>query len=137
MTRQDAADLALKITKTWRSGTSAEVWIEVVEELHTNQAREAYRRLRDTEEHCPTPATFKAMYRSLTIHDEDDIKCSRCESSGFVEVTDGRQHVHCPDPDECHCSAVEPCTCELGRRVTAGYQRTVAGSKSLNGGSSA
>lgn len=134
MNTQDATDLSMKMTATWSHGPKAEIWAEVFEELHTKQAQEAYRRLRESEDKAPSIARFRSMYQSLTLHDEQKSDCVRCEGSGFVEASPVVHTKHCPGVDRCHCSAVVPCHCPLGKDRAAVFSRIVASKPHVAGG---
>lgn len=131
MNRTDAAELAVKITKTWRGGPALEVWQQDLEELHTGQAQQTYTMLRRSEDSAPSVAKFLGVYRSLTVTDGPLPKCGLCESSGWVEVV---EHVRgCPDPERCHCSAVRPCHCANGRQRESAFQTIVRERATKNG----
>ncbi len=137
MTRQDATDLATLIVQTWRGGPQATVWEDELGNLHTNQARTTYEKLRRTLEHAPSIARFLAEYRALTQTPDERPGCGHCNHSGWIEIVDHRRHgpgcrIGNPDfpgtvdsygdPGDCHCTATTPCDCQLGR--TMGNPRT-------------
>lgn len=124
MNRNDAADLADKIAKTWRGGSHPDSWAEELEELHYGQAQAAFYQLRKTEDRAPSIARFLQHYRSLTTHDDTTINCPKCDGGGFVECTDHRRHSPtCNEPDDCRCHALDLCDCAAGRQREAGFRR--------------
>jgi hypothetical protein len=120
MNRTDAAELAVKITKTWRGGPALEVWQQDLEELHTGQAQQTYTMLRRSEDSAPSVAKFLGVYRSLTVTDGPLPKCVMCESSGWVEVEE--HGPSCNRTDHCGCSAVKPCHCANGRQRESAFK---------------
>lgn len=99
MTHLEATDLAVRILRVF-NGPPADVWEEVLTELHANQAAAALRRV--TREHSSrwlTIAEFMSVYRSLTAHattpavkpDHDGIGLSEYLAGLHLKAANGDQ----------------------------------------------
>lgn len=133
MTRDEAMTLAAHIVQVWpRGGIATDVWADELGKLETDRARAALAELKRSEDHSPSLARFYARY-SAHAPVARSVDCSRCEGSGWLEVTDARRHgLRCDapgvygEPGDCHCSAMEPCQCSAGEALTATHERIVS-----------
>lgn len=118
MNDTDARNLAERITRSWRGGIGTEIWHEIMLELDHGPAENALRTLRDSEEHQPSVARFRATYRAQfgTAH-EAKVACNVCGGDGWETFVTG--------PTEFN-TAMRPCRCPNGRRVEDVHHRIVA-----------
>lgn len=114
----DARNLAERITRSWRGGIGTEIWYEICLELVHGPAESALKSLRDSEEHQPSVAKFRATYRAQfgTAREEKSM-CDVCGSDGWETVIVG--------PTEFD-TVTQPCRCPNGRRVEDVHRRIVA-----------
>lgn len=119
MNRTDALNLAERIHRGWpRSHIDLDTWAEVLEDLDHGPAESALRTLRDSEEHQPSVAKFRATYRAqFGTAREEKTDCNRCGGDGWETFQDG--------PTEFD-TAMRPCRCPNGRRVEDVHRRIVA-----------
>ena len=126
MTRQEATDLAGRITQTWCGGPQTQIWEEELETLHTKQAEVAYQKLRRSSKSAPSIAEFLDTYQALGGHDLEVSTCRDCAGLGWRDVTDYHRHTErCNDHDNCACSAMAPCNCRDGERARTQLARIV------------
>lgn len=113
----DARNLAERMTRSWRGGIGTEVWYEILLELVHAPAEGALKTLRDSEEHQPSIAKFRATYRAqFGTAREDKVECNLCGSDGWETVVIGPT-----DFD----TALRPCRCPNGRQVEDVHRRIV------------
>lgn len=118
MTHDEAVQLADRMTRSWRGHISIDIWIEILEPLVRAPAENAFKSLRDAEEHQPSIAKFRATYRAqFGTAREEKVECEWCGGDGWETVEVG--------PTEFD-TAVRPCRCPNGRRVEDVHRRIVA-----------
>jgi hypothetical protein len=132
----EAEELAKRITQTWRTGASKQIWEEALLELDAGTAGAAYARLRRESEHAPSIAGFIAFSRTLhTEANEAPVVpwCEQCDSTGFVPLADLLVSEH-------PYSQVAPCTyCATGKARVSVHRMIVASNdrgRSVDGGPS-
>jgi hypothetical protein len=110
----EAEELAKRISQTWRTGASKQIWEEALLDLDAGTAGTAYQRLRRESEHAPSIASFIAFSRSLhTESNETPVVpwCEQCDSTGWVALAD-------LTVNEENYSQVAPCTyCGTGKQM--------------------
>ena len=122
----DATELAMKISQTWRGGPQPHIWEEELVQMHGQQARIAYEKLRRSSKSAPSVAEFIDAYEALGGTPLDADTCSRCRGLGWVDCEEGdrgRHAKHCRTPDECLCTAQHPCACEAGDKARIQFAR--------------
>ena len=127
MTPQDAAELATRISQTWRGGPATHVWEEELENLDAGRAGTTYAKLRREAEHAPTIARFHALYRT-TGQPEAPESCHRCDGTGWERARDHvAQDRH---GDEIRYAQVAPCRhCRNGERMQPVYATLAAANR--------
>lgn len=150
MTRDEACDLATRVSQTWpRSALSTAAWEDFLADLEHGRAGTAFVRLRNTAERPPTPDQFLAMYNSLSTGRRIE-DCARCNGSGQLPDWSERRHGPACRPENrvpvdpvtgeptiantrrCACSAVRPCTCAAGAEFGQAYQTVRDSSEALD-----
>jgi hypothetical protein len=89
MKRQEAEDLAARMSRTWKGGPPADVWLEELEQLDAGPAGTAYARLRRESTRAPSVAEFIKTYRSVVTVDGGTAvgeTCEVCDGQGWVEA---------------------------------------------------
>lgn len=131
MTRDEAAFLATGIAQYWpHGGISTDVWERELVKLDHERAQKALSELKLSEDRSPSLARFYVRYNAHAPL-ERRIDCPHCDGGGWVPVTDDSRHsprcetrgTHPDDPEDCHCSAVRPCTCVAGEAVEGSWAR--------------
>jgi hypothetical protein len=118
MTRDEAADLATRISQTWPRGVSAAVWEDELIELDAGRAGTTLVKLRRVAKHAPSIAEFWEMYQSVNTSDRstrpDD--CRVCDNQGTVATLEKRTTEVDGHPVEFEAwGPCSPCRCEWGR----------------------
>lgn len=118
MNDHDARNLAERITRSWRGGIGTDVWYEILQDLDHGPAEQAFRTLRDSEEHQPSVAKFRSTFRAqYGTAREEKVACSTCGGDGWASINVG--------PTEFDF-ALKPCTCANGHSVEDVHRRIVA-----------
>jgi hypothetical protein len=110
MTRDEATDLAIRITQSWQRGLATNIWEEELTLLDYARAGTTIARLRRTEIHPPNIARFHDTYNSIDTTGDlgpTHPDCTTCDNTGWQPVTrlvDG----------ETHTTGVTPCHCPWG-----------------------
>jgi hypothetical protein len=130
MTRDEATDLATRISQTWPRGVSAAVWEEELAELDAGRAGTTLVKLRRVAKHAPSIAEFWEMYQTVNTSDRstrpDD--CPLCDNQGTVASLEPRTVV--VDGETVSFEAWGPCRacrCEWGRAKADALAKAAAG----------
>jgi hypothetical protein len=129
MTRDEATDLATRISQTWPRGVSAAVWEDELVELDAGRAGTTLVKLRRVAKHAPSIAEFWEMYQSVNTSDRSTRPpdCSSCDNQGTVASLEPRTVEVDGAPVEIEAwGPVRPCRCEWGQAKADGMAKAVA-----------
>lgn len=118
MTRDEATDLATRISQTWPRGVSAAVWEEELAELDAGRAGTTLVKLRRVAKHAPSIAEFWEMYQTVNTSDRSTrpADCTICDNQGTVATLEQRTVTVDGDPVTFDAwGPCRPCRCEWGR----------------------
>lgn len=124
MDRNAALTLTARIKSTWTEqpwpNNRIELWVDALEQLDEGAAGTTWARLRDTEERCPSVATFVATCRNLrTTPPEQYADCRICENHGWEYLLeDDDQGIE-------RVLGVQPCRCPRGRRYEDAHRNAI------------
>lgn len=129
MNRDEASNLATRISQTWPRGLNTSVWEDEMQHLDAGRAGTAIERLRRTEQHPPSIARFWAEYRAVNTTDGSNrpqiADCDECQNTGTAPVTGT---VRCADGTDIVIDVgVGPCRCPRGRDTEDMLRGIVAG----------